>query len=326
MLKNRTAILVCAAASLLGFLLTAGAQAQDAFPSKPIRIIVPYPPGGVADQLARVVQKPMEEVLKQPVIVENVIGAGGAIGTAAVARSPRDGYTLLMANTGPISVSPLVSKTGYDPLKDLVPVSMLAQGPMLLVVQASNTSKTLAEFIAAARASGTSWNFGSAGPASLSHLTGEYFNSAAGTRLVHVPYNGGSRMAAAFMGGDLQAAFVTGPDSTAMLQSGKLRYLAVASAQRSESAPGLPTLAETLPGFTSEVWHGILAPAGIPEPVARRLHEAISYALVQPETQRPFAGRYLEVKGSTPAELSRRIRGELDHWARVIKDANIDLK
>lgn len=322
----RTALFACAVASLCGLVAAPFALAQDAFPSKAIRIVVPYPAGGVGDQLARAVQKPMQDVLKHPVIVENMIGAGGVIGTSYVAKAPRDGYTLLLGNTGPIAISPQVSKTAYDPTKDFVPISLIAQAPLLLAIQASNTSKSVQEFIAQARASGTSWNFGSTGPASLSHLTGEFFNSAAGTRINHVPYNGGAQMVTAFVGGDLQAAFVTGPDSAAMLQSGRIRYLAVASAQKTDIAPGLPTLSEVLPGFTSDVWYGILAPTGIPDAVARRLHEAVAYAIAQPETQKIFSGRYMEVKSSTSAELSERIRAETERWGRVIKAANIDLR
>lgn len=326
MTSIRNAILVCAAAGLFGFAMASTVRAEDSFPSKPIKIVVPYPAGGVGDQLARAVQKPMQDFLKQPVIVENLIGAGGVIGSSFVARAPRDGYTLLLGNTGPIAISPQVSKIAYDPLKDFVPISLIAQAPLILAVPAANTAKSVKEFLDQARASGTAWNYGSTGIASLSHLTGEFFNSAAGTRITHVPYNGGAQMVTAFIGGDVQVAFVTGPDSAAMLQSGKIRYLAVASAQKTDIAPDLPTVAEALPGFTSDVWYGILAPAGIPEIAARRLHDAVAHAIAQLEAQKAFSGRYIEVKSSTSAELSERIRSETERWGRVIKAANINLK
>ena len=298
-------------------------QAQESFPSRPIHIVVPYPAGGVGDQLVRAIQKPMQEILKQTVVVENRIGAGGTIGTTHVARSAPDGHTLVLGNSGPISVGPQVRKTPYDPIKDLVPVSQIANAPLILAVSANNTATSLPQFIEQAKTQ--SWNYGSTGPASLSHLTGEYFNTAAGLKLTHVPYNGGAQMVTAFGGGDLQVAFVTGPDSSAMLQSGKIRYLAVAAPKQTPIAPGLPAIAETLPGFVSAVWYGILAPAGVPDNVIKTLNNALVQAVAHPDTQKAFAGRYIELLSGTPEQLGALIRDETKHWGTEIQRMGLKL-
>ncbi len=169
------------------------ALAQDSYPSKPVRIVVPYAAGGSTDQLARAIQQPMSEFLKQTVIIENKVGAGGSIGTDVVVKSPADGYTLVFGNSGPNAILPLLRKIPYDPVKDLRPISTVAITPMILAVAASNPAKDLKEFLAAAKRSGTAWNFGSVGNGSLSHLTGEYLNNMAGLSLMHIPFNGGRR-------------------------------------------------------------------------------------------------------------------------------------
>ena len=188
--------------------LAFGAAAQDAYPSRPIRIVVPYPAGGTTDQLARAIQKPMQDFLKQPVIVENKAGAGGTIGTDQVVKSAPDGYTIVFGNSGPNAIVPLMRKIPYDPLKDLRPISTVAIIPHILAVPADTPAKTLKEFVALAKQQ--DWNFGSVGNGSQSHLAGEHFNAMAGLKLTHIPYAGGPPMMTAFGGGQLQAAFVTG--------------------------------------------------------------------------------------------------------------------
>ncbi len=323
MKTRRSLVRATVAACAVGGLSFPLAQAQETFPSRPIHIVVPYPAGGVGDQLVRAIQKPMQEILKQTVVVENRIGAGGTIGTTHVARAAPDGYTLVLGNSGPISVGPQVRKTPYDPAKDLIPVSLIANAPLILAVSADNPAKTVPEFIQQAKVN--SWNYGSTGPASLSHLTGEYFNSAAGLKLTHVPYNGGAQMVTAFGGGDLQAAFVTGPDSAAMLQSGKIRYLAVAAPRKVAIAPELPVIAETLPGFVSAVWYGILAPTGVPEPILKTLNSAIAQAVAHPDTQKAFAGRYIELLSGSREDLGALIREETQRWGAEIKRMGLKL-
>lgn len=310
---------------LLLFSASPMAQAQG-FPSKPIHFIVPYAAGGTTDQLARAIQQPMQDFLKQPVIVENKTGAGGAIGTGAVAKSAPDGYTLVFGNPGPLSIQPVLRKLAYDPLKDLRPISLVAITPLILAVPASSKAETLADFLKTARNSGTAWNFGSVGNGSLSHLTGEYFNSLAGTQLTHIPYSGGAPMMMAFAGGQLQAAFVTGLDGQAMVQAGKARYIAVASPSRTPVVPGLPAIAEQVPGFQSASWFGVLAPSGVPDDVSKKLHEAVAYAVAQPEVKEMFLARQVEPRSSSPAELETIIRQEMSQWAALGKKLNLHLE
>ena len=213
--------------------LAFGAAAQDAYPSRPIRIVVPYPAGGTTDQLARAIQKPMQDFLKQPVIVENKAGAGGTIGTDQVVKSAPDGYTIVFGNSGPNAIVPLMRKIPYDPLKDLRPISTVAIIPHILAVPADTPAKTLKEFVALAKQQ--DWNFGSVGNGSQSHLAGEHFNAMAGLKLTHIPYAGGPPMMTALGGGQLQAAFVTGLDGAGMLQALGVRLL---NARGDELEPG----------------------------------------------------------------------------------------
>lgn len=323
MIRSRRNVLHIAATTVLSS-LAFSAAAQDAYPSKPIRIVVPYAAGGSTDQLARAIQKPMQDFLKQPVIVDNKAGAGGTIGTDFVAKATPDGYTIVFGNSGPNAVVPLMRKIPYDPLKDLRPISTVAFTPMILAVPADTPAKTLKEFIALARQH--DWNFGSVGNGSLSHLTGEHLNALAGLKLTHVPYGGGAPMMTAFGGGQLQAAFVTGLDGAAMLQAGKVKYLAVATPQRTNTVPGLPAIAEEVPGFRSVAWFGVLAPAGVPDAIASKLHAAVEYAVTRPEVQKMFADRNIEARASRPEEMARIIRDEMAQWGEVVKRSNIKLE
>jgi tripartite-type tricarboxylate transporter receptor subunit TctC len=297
------------------------AQAQDAYPSRPIHIVVPYAAGGSTDQLARAIQKPMQEFLGQPVIVENRAGAGGTIGTDLVAKSTPDGYTLDFGNTGPNAVVPLMRKIPYDVIKDLRPISTVALTPMILAVPADSPAKNLKEFLVLAKQ--RDWNFGSVGNGSLSHLTGEYFNHLAGLRLTHVPYSGGAPMMTAFGGGQIQAAFVTGIDGAAMVRAGRVKYLAVATAKTTPVAPGLPAIAEEIPGFSSVAWFGLLAPRRVPDAVVTKIQAAVQYAVARNEVQKMFAERQLEARSSTPAELEKLIQDETTQWEAVVRRSNI---
>ena len=314
---------VMAAAAALA--LAAPAWAQQPYPSKPIRIIVPYAAGGSTDQLARAIQQPMSEALGQPVIVENKAGAGGTIGTDYVAKSAPDGYTLVFGNTGPNAVVQLMRKVPYDGLKDLRPISTVAFTPMILAVPTDSPANNLKEFLAYAKKQGSELNFGSVGNGSLSHLTGEYFNELAGIRMQHVPYNGGAPMMTAFVGGQIQSSFVTGLDGATLLASGKVRYLAVGTPKRTDAVPGLPAIAEDVPGFRSVAWFGVLAPRGIPDDVAARLHAAVVAAVERPEVRKMFADRKIEAKSSTPAELEKIIQDEIAQWGPVVRKYKIEM-
>ena len=303
--------------------LPALAQGSQGYPTRPIRLVVPYPAGGSTDQLARAIQQPLAELLGQPVIVDNRAGAGGTIGTDFVAKAAPDGYTLAFGNTGPNAVVSLLRKVPYDPIADLQPISTVAFTPMILAVPADSPARTLKEFLAYARQQGGAMNYGSVGNGSLSHLTGEYFNELSGLKMLHVPYAGGAPMLAAFAGGQLHAAFVTGLDGASMLASGKVRYLAVATPQPTDVVPGLPAIAEEVPGFASTAWFGLLARRRVPPEILARLNAAVVAAVARPEVRKLFAERRIEARSSTPQEMEKVIAAEQEHWGRVIRKAGI---
>jgi tripartite-type tricarboxylate transporter receptor subunit TctC len=319
---SRRHLIALAALAAAGF-APLGAAAQDAWPSKPIRIVVPYPAGGTTDQLARAIQAPLAETLGQPVVIENKAGAGGTLGTDLVAKSAPDGYTLVFGNSGPNALAGLVRKLPYDTLKDLRPLSSVAIVPMLLAVPAEAPYRTVKEFVAYARTQGTALNFGSVGNGSISHLTGELFNEMAGLKLQHIPYNGGAPMVAAFAGGQLHAAFVTGLDGGPMVQAGRIRYLAAGTPTRTDVVPGVPAVAEDVPGFRSQAWFGLLAPRDVPADVVGKLNAAIAKAVARPELRKLFAERNVEARSGTPGDLEKLIRDEIAQWGPVVTRADI---
>lgn len=302
--------------------MTLPAFAQT-YPSRPIRLIVPYAAGGSTDQLARVIQQPLADALGQPVIVENKPGAGGTIGVEAVVRAEPDGHTLVFGNTGPNGVVSLMRKVPYDLQKDLRPISTVVIAPMILAVRSDLPVKTVKDFAAYAKQQGDKLNYGSVGIGSLSHLTGEYFNNMAGTHILHSPYNGGAPMMTAFLSGDIHAAFVTGLDGATLLQSGKVRYLAVATLEPSEAVPGLPTINEAVPGFKSTAWFGVLGPKGLPDAIVNRLNTVINEIVKRPDIRQKFIDRKVEPHAGTAQELSNIIKGEMEQWGPVVKKANI---
>jgi tripartite-type tricarboxylate transporter receptor subunit TctC len=305
--------------------LSARAQGGETFPNKPIRIIVPYPAGGTTDQLARAVAQPMQELLGQVVLVENKPGAGGTLGTDYVAKQPADGYTLLFGNSGPSATVSLMRKLPYDIHKDFRPLSAVVTVPLILAVAADSPYKTVKDFVAWARSQGTTLNYGSTGLGGSSHLASEYFNQLAGTKFQHIPYAGGAPLVTAFAGGQVQMAFVTGLDGAAMVQAGRIRYLAVASPQRTEVLPGLPAIAEEVPGFSAVVWFGLLAPRAVPDDIAAKLASAIGKSVQRPEVRRFFIERNVEPRGGPPQELAGLIESELAVWGPVIRKSGIAL-
>lgn len=319
----RRHLLSTAAWSLIAAWVPTGAMAQDVWPSKPVRVIVPYPAGGTTDQLARAIQAPMAETLGQSIVIENRAGAGGTLGTDLAAKAPADGYTLVFGNSGPNAIAGLVRKLPYDTLKDLRPLSTVAIVPMILAVPAESPHRTVKDFITHARTQGTSLNYGSVGNGSLSHLTGELFNEQAGLKLQHIPYAGGAPMVTAFAGGQLHAAFVTGLDGASMVQAGRIRYLGMGAPTRNDTLPGLPAVAEDVPGFRSAAWFGLLAPRGLPDDIAAKLQAAIVKAVARPEVRKLFAERNVEARSSTPQEMERIIRDEMAQWQPVVTRANV---
>lgn len=299
--------------------------AQGSFPSKPIRIIVPYPAGGTTDQVARMIAQPMQELLGQTIVIDNKPGAGGTIGADLAAKQPADGYTLLFGNSGPSATAALMRKLPYDVHKDFRPLSAVITVPLILAVSADSPHKTLKDFLAWARTQGTTLNYGSTGMGGSSHLASEYFNELAGLKVQHIPYGGGAPIITAFGGGQIQMAFVTGLDGATGVAAGKIRYLAVASPKRTDVLPGLPAIAEEVPGFKAVVWFGLLAPKAVPDDVAAKLSAAIEKVMQRPEVRKFFIDRNVEPRGSTPEELAQIIDGEIAQWGPLIKKAGISM-
>jgi tripartite-type tricarboxylate transporter receptor subunit TctC len=310
--------------AVLGATLACAAVA-DTWPSRPIRLIVPFSAGGSTDQLARAIQQPVSEMLGQPVVIDNKAGAGGAIGVEAAARAAPDGYTLVFGNSGPSAVASLMRKLPYDVQKDFRPVSTVALVPLALVASSTLAVKDFKEFLAHAQKPGVKLNYGSVGPGSMAHLTGEYLNEAAKLRVQHIPYSGGGALGTAVMAGEVETAWVNPLDGTAMVASGKARYLAVATPKRLPWLPDVPAVAEFVPGFDSTAWFGVLAPKGTPDAVIKRLHEAIAAAVARPEVRKVIESKMAEPRSSTPQEMEALIQRELRQWAPVITKNNIKL-
>ncbi len=313
-----TALRAGMAAIVMTVCSTAAAQG---YPNRPIRIVVPYPAGGATDQMARIIQQPLSEILGQPIIIDNKAGAGGAIGTDAVAKAAPDGYTLTFGNAGPNSMGPAIKKTPYDPFKDLAPISFVANVPLFLAVHPSMPAGNVKELIDLVKANPGKYNFGSVGIASASHLIGEYFNFVTGLKMLHVPYKGGAPAMLGFIGGEVQVMFMTGLDGLQHARAGKLKVLAIATEKPTELAPGVPVVADTVPGFNGAVWFGLLAPAGTPPEVIARLHDAVVKTVARPNVKKALGDLSADAVANTPPEFARVIAAELAQWTRVVKDS-----
>jgi tripartite-type tricarboxylate transporter receptor subunit TctC len=311
----------CAIVSLL--LGTTGASAQ--FPNRPIHLVVPYPPGGLVDTMARTVQEPLSAALGQPVIVDNKPGAAGAIATRFVAQSPPDGYTLIFGNNGPSALLPLIQKdAGYDPIADFTPITMVATAPMIIVIHENVPAKNLKEFIAHARQNPGAVAYSTAGVGSLGHLTSELFAQMAGIKLVHIPYKGSAPAVMAVLEGEVKM-YLSSPSDTlsAGIKAGKVRLLGVSSAASSDLAPGAAPIADALPGFDVSIWYGVLAAKNTPAPIVERLNKAFREVLARPEMQARFHGYGAAARGSSPEELAKLIAEEVPKWRSTVESAQI---
>ncbi|HEY4374467.1 MAG TPA: tripartite tricarboxylate transporter substrate binding protein [Burkholderiales bacterium] len=305
----------------------AAAQAQGAWPTGPIKIVVPFVPGGSNDILARVLAQKLGTRLGQSVFIENRGGAGGTIGTDFVAKAAPDGYTLLFASTSITTNAASGKKLPYDLVKDLDPIGELGAGPFVIVVSNALNVKTLQDFIALAKAKPKSINYGTAGVGGINHLGTELFASAAGIQLTHVPYKGIGPAFTDLMAGTLQMSLPTLSSVAAHIHEGKMRGLAITGAQRSQLAPELPTVAEAgLPGFKLEVWWGLLGPARMPAPVLKRLNDELNTVLGQPEVKESLAREGATPAPGTPDEFGKLIRAEVVRWSKLIKEKNIDIQ
>jgi len=310
-------------AATLAILAPHAARAADAYPAKPVRFVVAFPPGGGTDIIARSIAQKLAERIAQQVVVDNRPGAGGNIGTDIVAKSAPDGYTLLMGSAGPLAINAsLFGKMPFDPIKDLAPVTLAASTPNVLVVHPSLRAATVKELIALAKARPGEINFASSGHGTPAHLAGELFNSMVGVKMVHVPYKGAAPALADLLGGQVQLMFSTMPPALPHVKDGKLRALAVTSAKRSPAAPDLPTLDEiALPGFEANTWHGVVVPAGTPATIVARLNREIVAILHLPDVVERFSSQGAEALGSTPEEFAAYIRSETLKWAKVVRDS-----
>jgi len=312
-------------AMLAAFCAMAGAvHAADNYPSRPIRMIVAYPPGGGTDQVGRVMADQLTTTLGQNVVVDNRGGATGNIGTELAARAVPDGYTLLMGNVAPNAVNvSLFKKLGFDPVKNFAPVSLVAITPNILVAHPSIPVKTIKELIAYAKAKPGTLNFPSAGVGSSSHLAGELLKSLAGISMVHIPFKGGGPALVAVIAGEVQIMFATMPAAMPHVKSGKVKPVAVTTGKRSQAMPDLPTIAESgVKGYDASTWYGLLAPARTPQAIITRLHGDTVKILAGPTRQR-LEVQGFEPEGGTPAEFTAYIKSEIIKWAKVIKDAGI---
>lgn len=316
-------ILIAACIALA--LTTTGARAQAPYPDHPVRLIVPFPAGGPADALARLVGEKLAQSLGQPFVIENKAGAGGNIGMEQGARAAADGYTLILAPVGNLTVAPaLYTKLPYDPAKDFAPITVLATVPNVLIVHPSVPAKSVAELVALAKAKPGSLNYASPGNGSIGHLAGELFKRMAGIDIVHVPFNGVAPATNAVLAGTVQMFFAQSSSALPQWHAGKVVALGVATAKRIAAAPDLPTIAEQgFPDFEATSWYGLVAPAGTPAAIVDRLYGEIAKILREPDVREKIAGLGAEPVGDTPAEFAAFQRAEAVRWIRVAKEANI---
>ena len=303
-------------------LVTALAHAQT-YPTKPIRLVVPFPPGGATDILARDVAQKLTEAWGQSVIVDNRPGAGGNIGSELVAKSAPDGYTLEMGTVGTHAINAsLYAKMPYDHVKDFTPVILVAGVPNVLVVNPAVPANSVAELVAYAKANPGKLNFASSGNGTSIHLSGELFKVMAGVQITHIPYKGSAQALQDLLAGQVQLMFDNLPPSLPQIKAGKLRALAVTSATRAPALPDVPTLAESgLPGFEASSWFGILAPAGTPAPIVAKLNAEVANWLATPEAKEKLLKQGANPAGGTPQDFAKHIAAETAKWAKVVKDS-----
>lgn len=317
----RTSKLIAAAATI-ALLGTAGHAPAQGYPTKPVRFIAPFPPGGTSDILCRIIGQKLTEAWGQQVVVDSRPGASGSIGTEIAARAPADGYTLLLGNLSPVAINPLIyPKMGYDTLRDFAPVTLVAAAPQLLVVNPSVPAKSVKELVALAKAKPGALNFGSGGAGTLAHLGGEMFKTMAGVNMVHVPYKGTILSITDLIAGQVQLVFSDMPIALPHHKTGKLRAIAVTGAKPTPLVSGMPTVAETIPGFVLDNWWGVLVPKGTPAAVVAKLNADIGKALQLGDVKERYASLGVEPATSTPQQLADYIRNESAKFAKVIKDS-----
>jgi len=309
------------AAIALAFLV-ATAAAQD-YPAKPIKLIVPFPPGGGTDISARTVAGRLSEGGRWTFVVENKPGAGGNLGVEQAVKSPADGYTMVIGQTSNLAINPaLYAKLPYDPLRDLSPIVLLVSAPVVLVVTANSKYKSLADLIAAAKNDPGAITYASPGNGTVSHLAGELLQRAAGVKLTHVPYKGAAQALSDTLGGQVQSFMSSVPSALAQVKGGRLRAIAVTSAKRSPELPAVPTIAESgYPGFEANTWYGLLVPAGTPAPIIALLNAEVNRVLAMPEVRARLASEGGDTLGGSPERFATFLAAEHAKWGRVVRES-----
>jgi tripartite-type tricarboxylate transporter receptor subunit TctC len=328
MMMQRVLMWRLLAAATLAFASLTSAQAQS-WPSKPVRIIVPFPPGGTTDIVARSLGAELQKMWQQPVIVENRAGAGGNVGAEAVAKSPNDGYTLLMGTVGTHAINAALfaqggNKMPFDPVKDFVPITLAAGVPNVMVIHPKVPANSVSEFIAYAKANPGKLNMASSGNGTSIHLTGELFKTMTGTYMVHLPYRGSAPAVSDLLAGNTNVMFDNLPSALPHIKSGRLKALAVTSRVRSPALPDTPTIEEAanLKGFDASSWFGLFAPAGTSRAIVDKIQADVAKALAVPQVRERFVAQGAQPGGTTPDQFAAFIRAETDKWAKVVKISN----
>jgi tripartite-type tricarboxylate transporter receptor subunit TctC len=313
---------------LAAFLTAGGAAFAQGYPNKPVRLIVPWPPGQATDLAARIVAEKLAQSMGQPFVVENKPGAGGAIGTDAVAKAAADGYTLLAASSGPISIMPNLQKIPYEPLKDFAPVSLVASAPFALVTNPAFPAANARDFVALVRANPDKYTYSSSGTGATAHLFVELFNSMAQLKARHVPYKGSAPALTDLMGGQIDYAVETVASVVSHVKSGKLKALGVTTAKRSSAMPDIPPLAEAagVPGYDAAAWIGYTAPAGTPREITARLAAEIQKAMLASDLKERYVTLGMETAANTPDEMGALMRREQERYGNIIRNAGIKVE
>ncbi len=329
--SRRFSLTASLGATLLGLLAAVvpatGAMAQTAYPAKPIRLIVPFPPGGGTDMIARTVAQKLTDQNRWTIVVDNRPGAGGNLGVDAAAKAAPDGYTLVVGQTSNLAINPsLYPKLPYNPLKDLVPVALLSSSPIVMAAPAGSPYKSFADVVAAAKANPDGITLGYSGNGTVAHLSGELVENAAGIQLRHVPYKGAAQAMTDLVGGQIDLYMSSVPTLLGQVRNGKLRAIVLTSAKRSDQLPGTPTLEESgYKGFESVTWFGLLAPAGTPAAIVQQLNKAINLALQQPDVAEKLRSEGGEVLGGSTEKFDQLLRAELPRWAKTVKASGVSL-
>jgi tripartite-type tricarboxylate transporter receptor subunit TctC len=312
------------ALSACAFFGAAGAHAQ-AYPSKPIKLIIPYAVGGSTDQTGRLLARSLSERLGQPIVVENRAGAGGAVGHEFVAKAPADGYTLLFSAAGPLTVTPhTYAKLNYEPIKGFEPITLVATQPLLLVLNPAMQAGSVADLVQEAKARPGKLTYGSFGNGSAAHLAGEHFKTLTGVSMVHVPYKGSGPALVDLVAGQIDLMFDVFSTAAPLVKGGKLKAIAITSSERSPQFPQVPTMQQAgVAGFEAGTWFGVLAPAGTPAPVIESLSKAINASLEEKELRDTLASQGATVRGGTPEQFNRFFLAEYDKWGKIVKSAGV---